>query len=187
MRTLIRVPIACIVLVLPTFSALLAADAPTPNLQSLARTLAGDWRLQVHLEGGTQTPKGFDGVGKETWRASAGDMTLTEEESMSAGPMNMIITGLFWTDQVTHELHALDCNNQNPHVCGIKDALDSVAVRWDGKELVVEEKEGIKNGEQMMSRIVWSKITPSSFTETGYFGPSGGPFQKGMTMVATKQ
>jgi hypothetical protein len=66
-------------------------------------------------------------------------------------------------------------------------AGDSAAVRWDGKELVVEEKESGQNGQQMLSRVVWSKITPSSFTETAYFGPPGGRFKKGMTMIATKQ
>jgi hypothetical protein len=84
-------------------------------------------------------------------------------------------------------LHALDCNNQNPHVCGIKDVLDSVVVHWDGKQLIVEEQEPGPHGEKMISRIVWSDITPTSFTETGYIGAPEGPIKKGMTLLATRK
>jgi len=38
----------------------------------------------------------------------------------------------------------------------------------------------------MTSRVTWSDITPSSFTETGYLAPAGGPFKKVMTVHATR-
>src|SRR4051812_41359050 len=100
--------------------------------------------------------------------------------------MKMAIVGLFWMDHVTGKLQALDCDNQSPHTCGIKDALDGVTVQWDGRELIVEEPEPGPGGKMMTSRIVWSDITPSSFTESAYFGQPGGPFKKGMTILATR-
>lgn len=161
-------------------------QASTPDLSSLAKLMAGTWNLKVNLEPNPEAPKGLQGVGEEIWRSDSAGLTLTDEESFTAGPMKMTIVGLFWTDHVTRKLQALDCNNQNPHTCGLKDALDGNTVQWDGKELTVEEPEPGPNGKQMVSRIVWSDIKPSSFTETGYFGPPGGPFKKGMTILATR-
>ena len=159
----------------------------TADLSSIAKLLAGTWNLKVNFEPSSQAPKGIQGVGEETWRADSVGLTLIDEESFSAGPMKMSIVGLFWTDHLTHKLKALDCNNQNPHTCGVKDALDGVVVQWDGRQLTVEEPEPGPDGKQMISRIVWSDIKPSSFTETGYFGPPGGPFKKGMTLLATRK
>lgn len=162
-------------------------DLHAPDLQSLARSLAGEWTLKVHFEPAQEAPNGFDGAGEETWRATVGGLTVIEEESFSAGPVKMTIVGLFWQDPKTRELRALDCNNQNPKVCGLQDAIDGVEVHWNGKELMVEEKELGSNGEQMISRIVWSNITSASFIETGYIGPPGGPFKKGMTLEARRK
>jgi len=159
----------------------------TADLQNLAKVMTGTWNLKVNLEPTSEAPKGIQGVGEETWRSAPLGLTLTDEESFTAGPMRMTIVGLFWMDHVTGKLQALDCSNQNPHTCGLKDAVNGLTVQWDGKELIVEEPESGPDGKQMISRIVWSDIKPSSFTETGYFGPPSGPFKKGMTLLATRK
>jgi hypothetical protein len=187
MISLIRIVTAVFILTLGSVQAKPAREAQPPDLQSLTHALEGDWALKVHFEPGPHSPNGLDGNGEETWRSTAGDLTLVDEESISAGPMQIIIMGLFWSDQKTHELHALDCSNQNSKVCGLQDAIDGVTVHWDGKELVVQENEAGPNGQPMISRIVWSNITPTSFTETGYLGPPGGPFKMGMTVTARKK
>ena len=162
-------------------------QAGTADLQSLAKLMTGTWNLKVNLEPSSETPKAVQGAGEETWRSGPGGLTLTDEETFSAGPMKLTLVGLFWTDHATHKLQALDCNNQNPHTCGLKDALDGNTVQWDGRQLIVEEPEPDPNGKMMISRIVWSDITPSSFTESAYYGPPGGPFKKGMTILATRK
>jgi hypothetical protein len=159
----------------------------TADLHSLAKSVVGTWNLKLTFEPSAEAPKGIQGIGEEIWRSGPLGLTLTDEESFTAGRMKMTIVGLFWMDHVTRKLQALDCNNQNPHTCGLKDALDGVTVQWDGRELIVEEPESGPDGKQMISRIVWSDIKPSSFTETGYFGPPGGPFKKGMTLLATRK
>lgn len=162
-------------------------EGSAADLQSLAKLMAGTWNLKVNLEPSPEAPKGLQGTGEETWRPGPADLTLTDEETFSAGPMKATIVGLFWTDHATHKLHALDCNNQNPHTCDLKDAVNGTTVQWDGRELTVEEPEPGPDGKMMVSRIVWSDIKSSSFTETGYFGPPGGPFKKGMTILATRK
>ena len=162
-------------------------EGGSADLSSLAKVMTGAWDLKVNLEPSPEAPKGTQGVGEETWRSGPNGLTLTDEESFSAGPMKLTLVGLFWVDHVTGKLQALDCNNQNPHTCGLKDALDGMTVKWDGQELIVEEPEPGPDGKLMISRIVWSDIKPSSFTETGYFGPPNGPFKKGMTVLATRK
>jgi hypothetical protein len=157
------------------------------DLQSLAKLMKGTWNLKVNLDPTPQAPKGIQGVGEETWRTAPLGLTLTDEETFTVGPMKMAIVGLFWMDHATRKLQALDCSNQNRHTCSVKDALDGLTVQWDGRELIVEEPEPGADGKMMTSRIVWSDIKASSFTETAYFGPPGGPFKKGMTILATRR
>src|SRR4051812_37858073 len=72
-----------------------------PDLQSLAKLMEGTWSLKVNLEPTHEAPKGFQGVGEETWRSAPLGLTLTDEETFTAGPMKMAIVGLFWMDHVT--------------------------------------------------------------------------------------
>jgi hypothetical protein len=80
----------------------------------------------------------------------------------------------------------MDCSNQISHTCDLKGAVDDVVVHWTGSELTIDEKEISSQGKVMTSRAVWSDITANSFTETGYLGSPGGPFQKVMTILATR-
>jgi hypothetical protein len=163
-----------------------AAETPKDQLQSVAHSLSGNWDLKVKFEPTPDSPNGIEGSGEEIWHLTPGGLLLIDEESFDAGSMKMQIVGLFWADEVSHDLRALDCNHQNQHTCDLKDARDGIHVRWDGRELIIEEPESFE-GKQMISRIVWSNITSSSFLEEGYIGPPGGPFRKGMTIKASRK
>ena len=182
-----------VLLAMTCISFLVAAPArpgsqgSSTDLQSLARLLDGTWKLTVRFEPTPQIPQGLQGTGEETWRPGPGGLTLTDEESFAAGAIKMTLVGLFWMDRATGQLHALDCNNQNAHTCDLEDAGGAVVVHWNGRELVVEEPESGPDGKPLISRVVWSDIMASSFTETGYLGPPGGPFRKAMTLLATRK
>ena len=163
-----------------------AAETSRDELQKLANSLSGNWKLKVRFEPTSSSPGGIEGFGEEIWHLTPGGLLLIDEESLNAGSMKMQIVGLFWADGVSHELRALDCNTENQHTCDLKDAKEGITVRWNGSELIVDEPETF-NGKPMISRIVWSNITPSSFLEEGYIGPPGGPFTKGMTIQASRK
>jgi hypothetical protein len=163
-----------------------AADTPKDQLQSVASSLSGSWKLKVKFEPTASSPNGIEGSGEEIWPLTPGGLLLIDEESFAAGSMKMQIVGLFWADGASHELRALDCNNENQHTCDLKDAKGGMTVRWNGRELIVEEPESF-GGKPMISRIVWSNITPTSFLEEGFIGPPGGPFTKGMTIQASRK
>jgi hypothetical protein len=166
-----------------------AGDANTPQptgeMQTLIKAFSGHWSLKLKFEPSKETPRGLEGTGEETWHAGPEGLTFTDEEVLTAGPQNIIVVGILWRDQKTKEFHAMDCSNQISHTCDLKGAVDDVVVHWTGSELIIDEKE-LSEGKMMTSRAVWSDITANSFTETGYLGSPGGPFQKVMTILATR-
>jgi hypothetical protein len=162
------------------------ASQATADMQTLIRAFSGHWSLKLKVEPSRETPAGLEGVGEETWHAGPEGLTFTDEEVLTAGPHTILIVGILWRDLRTKDLHAMDCSNQNPHTCDLKGAVDGVVVHWTGIELTIDEKELSPQGKMMTSRAVWSDITANSFTETGYLGSPGGPFQKIMTMHATR-
>src|SRR6185437_15295251 len=116
-----------------------AAETPKDELQSVANSLSGNWKLKVTFEPTASSPDSVEGSGEEIWHLTPGGLLLIDEESFTAGSMKMQLVGLFWADGVSHELRALDCNNENQHTCDLKDAKEGMTVQWNGRELTVEE------------------------------------------------
>ena len=164
----------------------LRTPQPTGDMQTLIRAFSGHWSLKLKLEPSKETPGGLEGAGEEFWHAGPEGLTFTDEEVFTAGPQTILIVGLLWQDLKTKDFHAMDCSNQNPHTCDLKGAVEDVVVHWTGSELTIDEKEFSPQGKMMTSRAVWSDITANSFRETGYLGSPGGPFQKIMTILATR-
>jgi len=162
-----------------------SASQPRDEMQALIKDFSGHWSLKLKFEPSKETPQGLESTGKETWHAGPGGVTLTDEEVFTAGPQTVIVVGILWRDMKTREFHAMDCSNQNSSTCDLKGALNDVVVHWTGSELTIDEKE-LSDGKMMTSRVAWSDITSNSFTETGYLAPPGGPFQKIMTIHATR-
>jgi len=161
------------------------ASQPTGEMQTLIKALSGHWSLKLKFEPSKEMPRGLEGTGEETWHAGPEGLTLTDEEVFTAGPQTIIVVGLLWRDLKTKEFHAMDCSNQMSTTCDLKGAVDDVVVHWTGTELTIDEKE-LSEGKMMTSRVAWSDITSNTFTETGYLAPPGGPFQKIMTIHATR-
>jgi len=162
------------------------AKAPqsTDEMQTLIKAFSGHWSLTLKFEPSKETPRGLEGTGEETWHAGPDGLTFIDEEVLAAGPETIIVVGVLWRDRNTKEFRAMDCSNQMSHTCDLKGAADNV-VQWTGSELTIDEKE-LSEGKVMTSRVAWSDITSNSFTETGYLAPPGGPFQKVMTIHATR-
>ena len=161
------------------------ATALTRTMDSLIGALSGRWSLKLAFEPSKETPQGLEGSGEETWHAGPQGVTFTDEEVFTVGGQTVIVVGLLWRDNKTREFHAMDCSNQNASTCDLKGAVADVVVHWTGSELTIDEKE-ISQGKVMTSRVTWSDITAETFTETGYLAPPGGPFQKVMTIHATR-
>jgi hypothetical protein len=193
MRFISRVAIGALITAAPCLSGAQlttpADDAkarqPTGEMQTLINAFSGHWSLTLKFEPSKQTPRGLEGTGEETWHADPAGLVLTDDEVFTAGPQTVIVVGILWRDMKTKEFHAMDCSNQMSNTCDLKGAVNDVVVHWTGSELTIDEKE-LSQGKTMTSRVAWSDITPNTFTETGYLAPPGGPFQKVMTVHATR-
>jgi hypothetical protein len=161
------------------------APQPSAEMHTLIKALAGHWSLKVKFEPSKESPQGLESAGEESWHASAGGVTFTDEEVFAAGPQTVIVVGILWQDATSKAFHAMDCSNQNSHTCDLKGAASDVVAHWTGTKLTIDEKE-LSNGKMMTSRVEWSDITANSFTETGSLAPPGGPFQTAMTIHATR-
>ena len=158
----------------------------SPEIQSLIKALSGKWSVSVKFEPNAAMPGGADGEGEETWRAGPGGFTFLDEEHLPTPGGEIFLLGILWWDAKTKSFHGMECNNQLPYTCDLKGALNDITMKWDGKELTIDELETSPDGKKTMWHEVWSDITPTSFTQTGDMGAPGGPFNRFSTIHGTR-
>ena len=158
----------------------------SPEIQSLIKALAGKWSVSVKFESNSAMPDGAEGTGEETWRAGPGGFTLLDEEHLPTPEGEIFLLGIIWWDDKTKSFHGMECNNQLPYTCDLKGALNDITIKWDGKELTIDELETSPDGKKTMWHEVWSDITSTSFTQTGDTGAPGGPFKRFSTIHGNK-
>jgi hypothetical protein len=159
---------------------------PSSPLPTIIKAFSGHWKLSVKFAPASGFPAGTEGTGEETWRPAVAGKTLLSEASWKAGPLELSLLGILWWDGKDNQLHAMDCNNQGTSVCDPKDAAESVAVKWDGTELTVDEPERSPDGKLVTSRVTFKDIKADSFTEVGSLETSPGKFQTMSTILASR-
>lgn len=163
---------------------LTAAPAPSAELQSLTKAMAGKWTTSYDFVPGVMSPKGGAGSGEEVWRPGPGGYVLMEEEHILAPDGEMFLLAFHWWDKSTNSLRGILCNNSGPSACNVDSYFNS-KLTWDGKQLVIE-MEFPQGSQKMMWHEVWSDITATSFTQTGDVGPVGGTLKRAVTIRGTK-
>ena len=143
---------------------------PSPEMQSLATALQGNWSTTYELAPGSISPTGGTATGEENWRTGPGGYVLMEEEHVRAPSEEMFLIAFHWWDKTTNSLRGMVCNNSGPAAC---DFNTYRSLKWDGKQLTID-MEFPQGDKKMFGRAVWSGITATSFTETGDMGEPGG-------------
>ncbi|HZT71709.1 MAG TPA: DUF1579 family protein [Terriglobia bacterium] len=161
------------------------APGTAADLQSLLKALSGKWTVTVKFEPNPSMPNGFEGKGEETWRSGPGGITAIDEEHIPSPGGDLFLLGIIWWDSKMKSFHGMVCDNQLPHTCDLKGALNDITMSWDGKQLVIDEIE-THDGKKTLWHEVWSDITPTSFTQTGDISEPGGPAKRFMTIHGTK-
>ncbi len=162
------------------------APEPPVALQSLTKALSGEWSLSVRFEADAAMPNGVVNTGEETWRAGPGGYTLLEEEHLRLPQGDAFLLGIVWWNKTTKTLQGMECQNLLPYTCDVKGAQSDITMSWDGQQYVIDEIETSKSGQKSLWHEVWSDITPTSFTQTGEYGPPGGERKRLFTIHATK-
>lgn len=158
---------------------------PLADLQSLIKTFSGTWSMRVRFEPSSDTPKGFDGEGEETWRSGPGGFTLIEEERLPSPAGDVYLLGVIWWDQTTKQFRGMECQNLLPYTCDLKGALNDITMSWDGKQFVINEQE-THGSKKWLWHEVWAGITPTSFVQTGDVQQADGHSERFFTIHATK-
>lgn len=175
-----------LILAASIFTLPLTAQSPAPEMQSLAKSFAGEWSLEVHMEPSSEMPGGFTGSGHETWRSGPAGLTLVEEETIAIPGQPMSLLGVLWWDRQANAFHGMECNNFLPYVCDLKGALNDITISWDGKQLVLYEWE-THGAKRSLWRESWTDITATSYTQIGESGDgTPGSFHRVMTIHATR-
>lgn len=159
-------------------------SAPT-QLQSLIKALSGDWLLSVRFEPTAGMPNGVTGTGEESWHAGPGGFTIIEEERIPTPSGQAYLLGVIWWDNRSKTLQGMECNNHLPFICDLKGALTDITITWDEKTLALDEIE-THDGKKTIWHEAWSKITPTSFTQTGDVTQPDGSTTHFMTIQGTK-
>ena len=94
----------------------------------------------------------------------------------------MYLIAFHWWDRTQNSLRGMLCNNSGPAAC---DFNAYSTLKWDGKQLTID-MQFPQDGKTMQGHVVWSDITPTSFTETGDMGEVGGPLKRALTIHGTK-
>ena len=162
------------------------APEPFADLQSLTKALSGEWSLSVKFEADASMPNGVVNTGEETWRAGPGGYTLLEEEHLRMPQGDAFLLGIIWWNKTTKTFQGMECQNLLLYTCDVKGAQNDITMSWDGIRYVIDEIETSKSGQKSLWHEVWSDITPTSFTQTGEYGPPGGERKRLFTIHATK-
>ena len=165
---------------------LTSALKPSPEIESLTKTLSGKWSLNVKFEPSASAPNGLANTGEENWRPGPGGFTLLEEEHLRMPENDVFLLGIVWWNTTTKSLRGMECQNLLPYTCDVKGAQNDITMSWDGKQFVIDEVETSTAGKKSIWHEVWSDITPTSFVQTGEYGDPGGPRKRLFTIHATR-
>ncbi|MGH9748200.1 MAG: hypothetical protein ACRD59_19045 [Candidatus Acidiferrales bacterium] len=162
-----------------------AAPQPSPEMQSVAKALAGKWSVKIKFEPGDDMPQGAEGYGEEVWRTGPGGFTIMEEADDRTPFGEVFLTGFTWWDTKSKSFRGMLCTSQNPRGCDPQGSLSDVHLSWDGKQFIVDI-DSQRDGKKTLWHEVFFDITPTSFTQTGESGEAGGPLKRVVTIHATR-
>jgi hypothetical protein len=162
------------------------ADAASPEMVSLIHAISGRWSAIFKFEPGPEMPNGAEAKGEEIWKPLAGGLVLSDEEAISLPGGQVHLLGLIWWDQVEKQFRGMQCISRSPHACDLKAALQDVAIKWDGKQLTVEEQQTSSNGKKALWHETFSEITSGSFIQVGESWDPGGLHRKVVTVHGSR-
>jgi hypothetical protein len=171
----------------PTSHSDVAPDAASAEMQNLMRAMSGRWAIDVRFESSSEMPGGAQGKGEELWKPLASGLVLSDEEKIELAHGTVHLLGLIWWDRASKEYRGMECVNQNPHTCDAKaSASQDVAIKWDGKQLTIEQPQNSSDGKKGLWHETFSEITPTSFVQVGESWDPGGQHQKVVTVRGTR-
>lgn len=154
---------------------------PSAQITRLLQSMEGTWLIKDELAPDKNFPKGKTGIGTIVWRRGPGGFSVIEEFRSQQGDEEVTGLGEFWWVDTANGYHTIWCDSTNPGGC-----IDfKNSARWEGSKLVLEEDYEI-NQKKFTFREEFSDFTATTFTQTLYGGPVGGPLKVDEIIHATR-
>lgn len=153
-------------------------NMPGPAVQN---SMLGKWSLSLKYEASPEMPKGAMGRATEVWWAGPGGYSMVEEYYQSDANEHAEEFSPAWWDTQAGGQRFVYCGNTQPDGCYVPKNV----FRWEGTSLVYSD-EREQEGKKVARSLVFTDITPDSFTEITQEGEAGKPLKPTLTMHATR-
>lgn len=162
------------------------SNAPTrsasgPEIERLAKALAGDWDTAETMERSEFFPNGGSRQGIAHVRLVAGGTTLLDEvrSNGSAGELDGMVA--IWWDQGASAYRFFVCFNDPRHPCKVRGTA-----RWEGDRFINDYEETV-NGRKSLWRDTFLDITSTSHTLVAAVDSGDGNMKTLITTRSTRR
>jgi hypothetical protein len=135
-----------------------AQTSASPEMNRLAKALAGDWKTEERMEKSSFFPNGGSRHGQTHVHLATGGTTLIDEvhSDGSAGKLDGMI--VIWWDKPAQRYRFFTCFNDYDAACEVRGTA-----HWEGETFVNDYEETI-DGKKTKCRDSFIDITPNSHT-----------------------
>jgi len=158
-----------------------AVSAASPEMDRLAKALAGDWNTTEKMERGEFFPNGGSRHGQTHVYLAAGGTTLIDEvhSDGSAGKLDGIV--VIWWDKQAGLYRFFTCFNDPSSPCELRGTA-----HWDG-DAFVNDYEAMVGGKMTKWRDSFIQITPKSHSLVAAVDDGNGNYETLITTTSTRR
>ena len=158
-----------------------AASAASPEMEKLAKALAGDWNTAEKMEPSRFFPNGGLRKGIAHVRLVAGGAALMDEVDSdgSAGPLHGLV--VIWWDKPENIYNFFVCFNDSKTPCKLRGTA-----HWEG-DTFVNDYEEMFEGKTIKCRDSFTHITPTSHSLVAAVDAGDGTMKTLITTTSTRR
>jgi hypothetical protein len=145
------------------------------ELNRFADVVLGSWAVRETHEASDMGPAGSS-TGTALFRKGPGGLSVIENLRTTGSQGRFDGLGVFWWDAQQQAYKGVWCDSSAPQ-CD-----PGATAKWEGDTLVARNEIQLPDGKKMMTKSVYSEITPKSFTFTMYSGPDENTMKPFMTI-----
>lgn len=153
---------------------------PAPEMDKLAKAIAGSWTTRETIEVSEMAPKGGKGSGTATIKLGPGGLSLIEDYHSRGGMGAFSGHGVFWWDDQAKGYRNVWCDNLTPGGCTVANGLG----KWDGDSLVFDDEQEMMGKKYLIKNV----LTPGAggFSFALHSGETADSMKKMMTIQYSK-
>jgi hypothetical protein len=159
----------------------LAESGASPEMNKLAKALAGDWKTEENMERSEFFPNGGSRHGASHVKLGAGGTTLIAEihSDGSAGKLDGFVA--IWWDTSASIYRFFTCFNDPDSPCEVRGTA-----HWEGDTFVNDYEETV-DGKKLKFRDSFLQITPTSHTLVAAMDTGDGTMKTLITTRSTRR